>query len=132
MQQHQQLCSSFCLQVYANDSYAAEAPSLTSYKDKSDEFSLSVPASKPPTRCIPCFLSLFPPADNCADDVALYMADMSEAVVAMRVHECLPVNCWWNHIVLLFTAAVQWCTSHIDTSPEQLHTVLQKNNRLQQ
>ena len=27
----------------------AEAPSLTSYKDKSDEFSLSVPASKSPT-----------------------------------------------------------------------------------
>jgi len=57
---------------------------------------------------------------------------MSEAVVAMLVHECLPVNCWWNHIVLLFTAAVQCCTSHIDTSPEQLHTVLQNNNRLQQ
>ena len=78
----------------ADDSYAAEAPSLTSYKDKSDEFSLSVPSSKPSTHCVPSFISMFPPAGNCADDAALYMADMSEAFVAMLLHECLPVSCW--------------------------------------
>ena len=52
---------------------------MTSYKDKSDEFSLSVPASKPPTHCLASFLSIFPPADSCADDAALCMTDMSEA-----------------------------------------------------
>ncbi len=38
----------------------------------------------------------------------------------------LPVSCWWNHIAVLFAAALQCCISHIDTPLERLPTVSAK------
>ena len=110
-----QVYSSFCLQLCANDSYAAEGPSLTSYKDKSDEFSLSVPASKQPTHRSPqCFLQ--------------------QTIVQMTWRctwpTCLKPFCCSaflsHHVVVLFAAAVQCCTSHIDISLKRNNCCLRK------
>ncbi|DBA85676.1 TPA: hypothetical protein ACH3X1_005248 [Trebouxia sp. C0004] len=51
---------------------------------------------------------------------------MPEAFFAMPLHECLPVSYWWNHTVVLSAGSVTCCTSHVDTSLEQLHTVVAK------